>query len=851
MAITETWLKDNDSQIQIDDYNFFSCPRQNAKRGGGVGIYVKSNMKCTKIDLFSEITSTVEHIWLELDVNTYQTVVVGCLYRPPDFNMNLFIDEIQTIISKIYTQYSNKKIVIVGDFNINIKNHNLSSNFLETVEQFGLTQVIADFTRVTDQSSSIIDLIFTNEIEENFESGVIPLNISDHYVTYIHLKIPRKLNSGKTIMFRKITDETNSLIYAETLGHLMSTDINKTSFAAIEHILSTAIDKFAPLKSVRCSKPWAPWFKNDILRNARLERIRLKKIYKNEKTEESRIAYRQSVRNTDKLIKKVRSQYLSKIAYQNSSTFWNVVKKLQGKHKAQVKPDSFEFLSHYSSTSKRLTEMTPTSTDALYECAKKFVFDSKNLFSFSPTNEYEVNYFISKLKNNKVDSKGISTNLIKSTAAILTPFLTRCINQSFQMNNYPSVLKCSKVIPVQKCPNDTSLNNFRPISIQPTFSKIFEKIILHQISNHLERNNLTNPSQYGFTKSRSVSSLLLDLYDKLRLNLNSGKLSIIILLDYSKAFDTVSHDKILHKLYEIGFSYNSICFMISFLRKRFVSLDNFEEEVLSGVPQGSILGPLLFNIYVSEFSKQFPNAQSVFQFADDSQIVLTFKRDVSFESIIASINNTLHIAKTWSINNNLVLNEAKTKVLPIFNKNSTFSKMPFFNNTDFPYFTQAARNLGVTFNHHLNWTNHFIEMNSAFCKSFYPLRQFFKCFTVKSDTQLRKNIVFTVLFPKITFCIPLFFRHSQKCTAIWNSIIRRLASLVTNRFCRTADSLDTGFNTLEQEIKQRVIAQLNKKKIVIPQPEPKQTRSTKIPLPPIDMHDTFYEYVIVTLNAIL
>jgi len=850
MAVTETWLQDKTCDVAINNYNFFHYPRKNNKRGGGVGFYVKSDITCNKIDVNNMSNLDVENIWVEITTNIHTKLLLGCFYRPPNLGIECSNSIMKNILLNMHLK--SKNVIIVGDFNINVQSSKISNATLEIFEQFGFCQCISEPTRISGSSNSTIDLIFSKVPAKTYDCGVIPINISDHYVTFIQLILATKNKIQNFITSRYITNDHLNLMYCWLDQQLLNINFNSLSFSDIQTYLIQALNTICPLKTIRCTKPFSPWLNSPDIKAARSARDRLRIQYTRNKTEDNRISYRKAVRHTDELIKTYRAKYLSNVCNKDERHIWKTIQRLQKKEQNFSGPNSISFLSHYCETAKRLTGKTPTETCKIKDKIGFHPFSKDNLFNFQPVSLYEITKTISTLKNGKKDKNDISSDLLKNVSNIITPFIVNCINQSFKANEYPNILKYSKLIPVEKIKGDPSISNFRPISIQPMLSKVFERVIYHQISSYLLFHNKISNAQHGFIKGKSVDTLLHSLNDNIRRNLNAGKLTVVILLDYSKAFDTVDHDNLISTLYEVGFSQDSLYFMLSYLRDRFIQTEQHGQcstmLMQSGVPQGSVLGPLLFNLYVNSFSKEINDVDQAYQFADDTQIVLSFNKNTTFHEINLRILSTIEKAKCWSNERNLVLNDSKTKVLPIFNKNSTFSKMPFFGNSDFNYFTPSVRNLGVYFNHRLTWVDHFNELGKSFRKLFFYFRQFFSCYTQKKDFNLRFKLLNTLLLPKLTFCITLFYFHSTDSSNIWNSFIRRLASLLTGHFCRTAESFSYGFQPLKALIDNRLLKKLHAKKLNIPTDQLYNARTNYIHLPPLSQTGTLEEYLIKLCN---
>ena len=259
------------------------------------------------------------------------------------------------------------------------------------------------------------------------------------------------------------------------------------------------------------------------------------------------------------------------------------------------------------------------------------------------------------LKNKTCHISTYSVKIIKHLSSIIPPILTHLINKSISTGYFPKMLKTARVVPIYKSGESKDVNNYRPISILPIFSKIFEKIVFNQLSNYLNHFKLLSNSQFGFRKSLSTSHAIVDTLQYVYDNLDEGNTVISFFLDFSKAFDCVNHDILLDKMSIYGVRGIASSWFRSYLsdRQQYVSLNGASSELCSidrGVPQGSILGPLLFLIFINDF----PNCSDFFKFtlfADDSTLTCKFNNasndDISdiLTAELININNWINLTE--------------------------------------------------------------------------------------------------------------------------------------------------------------------------------------------------------------
>lgn len=385
------------------------------------------------------------------------------------------------------------------------------------------------------------------------------------------------------------------------------------------------------------------------------------------------------------------------------------------------------------------------------------------------------------VKSNAIGLDGINAKFIKLSLPVILPYITHIFNTILTTSVFPTEWKKAKIVPVPKKPN-CNLSEYRPIAILPFLSKVFEKALLAQIQKHLYDKKLLSSRQSGFRSKRSCKTALLFVVDEIRKGLDSKELTFLTLLDFSKAFDTVNHSLLCAKLINhFSFSSQSAKLIHSYLvgRQQSVVVNGRMSKFLPmahGVPQGSILGPVLFSLYVNEL----PNVVkycSVHMYADDVQLFIKSPLD-SIELAAVKMNDDLQNILTWAQANNLHLNPSKSKSLVIYRYPVDLTAFPSMKlgQSNIEY-VDSARNLGLTFNRTLSWDDH---INLATGKVYGVLRLLWAS---QSYTPLKTKLLLarTLILPILLYGCEVFcnvdYNSRRKLNVVYNNIARYIYNI--------------------------------------------------------------------------
>lgn len=349
--------------------------------------------------------------------------------------------------------------------------------------------------------------------------------------------------------------------------------------------------------------------------------------------------------------------------------------------------------------------------------------ENEHGFQFSPISDNDIIIAVNSIKSNAVGLDEIPLKFIKLLFPNICSILCHIFNLIISSSKFPQAWKSSKVIPIKKKERNVNLSNLRPISILCALSKVFERILKNQIQSHIERYNLMHQFQSGFRRGHSTTSAFLKVHDDIHSVIDKKGVAFLLLIDFSKAFDRVSHTKLLKKLSsQFSFARSAVSLIHSYLSKRtqavFVNGTYSKQiPIMSGVPQGSILGPLLFSCFINDLPSVLKHCK-IHMFADDVQLYLALE-GVPMSVMSEFINSDLYHIYQWSNTNFLPVNASKTKVMYL-SRNVNNSILPsLFLGTETLDYIEKAPNLGFIIQNNLEWDSH---INSQCSKVFAGLR---------------------------------------------------------------------------------------------------------------------------------
>ena len=660
-------------------------------------------------------------------------------------------------------------------------------------------------TRVTRTSASLIDHIYRTTDNNNCTAGTIISDITDHYINFILTKkfvrrtIPpkrvtyRPYSSANIAKFNTYLEE--SCDWNTILG---LSDVNEAYDSFVSEY-NKALNVCIPLTSKRIDRfkhKQNPWITRGILQSLKTKN----KLYKqkvscrnhNDEIQKRYNNYRNILHKTIRLAKQRYWENRLSEAKHDMKRMWNSINSLLGKNKS--KKELPEYFMHENKTIKDPKDIAnifnnfyvsigPSLADSL-PCVNSAMntlpaVNLMNSFYLAPTTEEEILKIISILKpKTSTGNDEISSKLIKQSSKIISKPLCHIINLSLSSGIVPNNMKIAKVIPIYKNEDPKLIKNYRPISLLPSFSKIIEKIVLKRLNMYLTEKSILSSTQYGFRENHSTELAILEFQNRIIKNLNRKKHSIGLFLDLSKAFDSLQHDILLKKLEHYGIRGISLNWFKSYLsdRQQFVAFKNINSDishVSCGVPQGSILGPVLFLLYVNDLANTLNNAKFVL-FADDTNIIF---ENENYQTLAKDVKNGLKSLSEWFNQNKLSINAKKTKVIQ-FNSDinaNVNSLVLYLNGTQIEH-ANSIKFLGIKIQHNLKWDMHCTEKANKMSQILGLLSRMRNTLTVPVMTTIYQSL----MEPHLNYGILSWGKAPKKCLKRLK-IIQKKAVRVINK----------------------------------------------------------------------
>ena len=780
IGVTESWLdtsnRDFIAEYSIPAYTIFSCEREN-RLGGGVILYVHNSLYPTLVK--SESVTNIDTVFIEIK-NGPSKVRIGLIYRPPGQSVSTD----QDLSDLIFASSNNCETILMGDFNLPVSRwggtytshsgRELYTNLLES-----------DFCQHVDKptrDNNILDLILSTTENLVNDTTVGPtFSTSDHrMITFSIVTKTRPVKESKEKVpdyqranFTKLRYLLNNTDWGEIV---LENNINK-SWEAFTNKLNNAVSLCVPFRnrrSVLNSKP--KWWNNEIKDSLARKKSAYYK-YMSTKNEADKLELDRTRRESKKLIKRSKKnleEYIAEASKSNPKEFYRYINNKKALA-CNIGPIAIDTGGHTNDENEMATILNRFFGSVFTEedCLSGHPPENRTQNSIDGihVSESDVIQAIDKINVNKAPGPDkISPRILKETKHQISKTLAVLFNKSLALGEVPSDWKRANVTPIFKKGDKSQPGNYRPISLTSVVGKLMETIIRDSIVKFLEDNDIMNDSQHGFYNKRSCLTNLLDFFHYVFDVYDESRAVDLVYLDFQKAFDKVPHKRLLSKVMSHGISGNIHGWLKDWLseRKQRVVINGFSSswlDVKSGVPQGSVLGPVLFLIYVNDIDDGLKCKVS--KFADDTKIACKVTTKRERKALQSDLDQLTRWASRWQMK----FNVEKCKVLHIGSNNNQFQ---YSMNGQQLSTVNEEKDLGVLVTNDLKPSQHCSQVVKTANKLVGFIGRVFENKSEKVILKLYNSLV----RPHLEYCVQFWSPYYRKDIEKLERVQRRVTKMI-------------------------------------------------------------------------
>lgn len=810
VCFTEIGLSEDEFEmVNLGGFSALSCSTRENYAHGGVGFFVRDTLRGREIPQIksfgteSHFEATAVTIGSKKDYN--ELCYLG-IYRSPNGSVDIFLEKLPLMLSYLFSRFSN--VLVCGDINLDLLSDGMKNKiYTDIMQSFGLRSLINTATRVCRTASTLIDHVYTTLAEDVCSAIVLSTAVSDHDTQLCTVKgFSAKADDSQPIFeFRrtfhpiKIEKFTGAIVNEDWEAVFHAHGVNE-KMQAFKEIFMSYFELYFPLKYQRVNTPRKlNWVTKGILksRETLAALSQLARLSNNPSLQDRFRSYRAVYRKVLIAAKKLTVNNLIKNSDCTSKRMWDIinlekgeVRKKKGLTEVKVEgavisqsAEIAEALNvHFSSLVDKLrldrvaSHMTAVEANSL-GCRSLFL---------DPVTVHEIEEILSSFKNKfSAGEDGIPDRLLKVCAGALALPLENIINESFSTGVFPECLKTARVVPVHKR-GERDIKNFRPISVINGLSKVFEIAVYRRLMSFSIQTQAISPNQYGFMKGKSTTQAIAALLDRVFRAWEDKSYALSVFMDLAKAFDSIEHGILLGKLDTLGVRGVALDWFCSYLggRSQFVDVDRSRSRpqlVRYGVPQGSVLGPLLFNIFINSLIDT-PMQGNLVLYADDSTLVV---RGASAEDLKCSSYTDLTYLAEWLHENRLHINVDKSKYVLFRTKNKPDIDLDVVLDNDELGRVPSIRLLGMLVDESLCWDEHVDHL----CKKLNSALHLLRKLSYFCHTEVLLTVYYSLFLSHARYCLPVWGGGSSfnmnRVFLLQKQAVRVISGLLFNESCKT------------------------------------------------------------------
>ena len=717
---TETWLNPTIAEREVLPANYKFVARKDRPNSshGGVAIIAKHDLDASEVDT----PATSEFVAVSLNCKDLKKpIILGCMYRPTD-NKADYTQDLCNAVSDLSSRFKDHIIWLGGDTNLpdidwntdTITGHNylvsINKAYIDTFNHIGCEQMVNFPTRV----NNILDIFCTNRPSLVDRISTVP-GLSDHDIVLVDTNIlparqkpvKRKIFLWKRADKSSMSDDLKQFTAEFVHANSTNTEVN-TLWTTFKQTCIESVNKYVPSKytSTRFNQPWC---NRDVRRQVRKKRRAYKKA-RISKNPDDWTRYKKIQKDAQNTCRDAHNNYIRNMVSEPGSKnkkLYSYIKgmKCDSSGVATLKKDG----TNYSEASDKAEILNDQFASVFTrEDCSNIPSMGNSLKSEAPPlviQENGVKKILEGLNPHKASGPDeISSRFLKEMASSISPALTLIFQASYDQGTVPSDWKGAFITPLFKKGDKSKASNYRPVSLTSICSKAMEHIVQSHLMKYLDSHHILSDQQHGFRKRRSCESQLITTIHDLASGLDKRQQVDAILLDFSKAFDKVAHQRLAAKLHHYGIRNKTLSWIQSFLADRYqkVVLDgktSSSSPVTSGVPQGTVLGPLLFLIYINDLPSRVSSTARLF--ADDCLLY----RVISSQDDVASLQEDLDRLQEWERDWQMSFNPDKCEHIRITLKRKIVQSTYKIHGQVLKE-TTKAKYLGVTIDKNLSWNSH-------------------------------------------------------------------------------------------------------------------------------------------------